>query len=280
MTKLILQQGITIVKNDIVVGDLPNVNKNDVLIYNKKQTEKKLKDINSSNKDELTEITKVIAQWGYALGITVIAQDLVTLNNFIRENFQNLNIFDLKACVKLVSVNSDLLETDAEHYGKLSFIYVSKVLKAYERYRSTACFNVRDKIFKLEQENKPPISKNERLENFKQLLTDAKEITIKGEVYQDLGEVIYNFIRYNKIIKIDKSLIDMAMEYGEKSFRNSMSDVKKGDLKKLVNDVSFTKMKKEDMIKREARKYVANHWVKEMDLNNMLKKLTYEMLLY
>ena len=153
MTKLISQQNSIIVKDNVVVGNLPNTNSNDILVYNKKQTDRKLKEITNSDKSEMTEITKTIAQWGYALGITVVAQDLVTLNNFVRENFPNLNIFDLKVCVKLVSIDSDLLETDAEHYGKLTLIYVSKVLKAYESYRGKICSEVRQKILKIEQVN-------------------------------------------------------------------------------------------------------------------------------
>jgi hypothetical protein len=141
MTKSISQQNSIIVKDNVVVGTLPKASQNDVMIYNKKQTEKKLKEITSSDKTEITEITKAIAQWGYALGITVVAQDLVTVNNFIRENFPNLNIFDLKVCVRLVSTDSDLLKTDAEHYGKMTFIYVSKVLKAYEVYKNSVCLH-------------------------------------------------------------------------------------------------------------------------------------------
>lgn len=280
MTKLISQQGITIVKNDVIVGSLPNTNSNDILLYNKRQTEKKLKDIGSANKSELAEITKTIAQWGYALGITVVAQDLVTLNNFVRENFPNLNIFDLKVCVRLVSVDSDLLETDAEHYGKLTMIYVSKVLKAYEKYRSTICIKVKDKLLKFEEENKPPLSKEERLKNFKELLTNAKTTVDNKEFFEDLGEVVYNFIRHNKLIKIDKVLIDKAMESGENEFRSYVSDNKRGNLKKMINDVDFTSTKKEEMVRRYARRYVADYWVRNMDLELNLKKLTYEMLLY
>ena len=142
MTKLISQQNSLIVKDNIVVGNLPKATQNDILIYNKKQTEKKLKDISNSDKAEMKEITQAIAQWGYALGITVISQDLIALNLFIRENFPNINIFDLKVCVRLVSIDSDLLVTDAEHYGKLTMIYVSKVLKAYEAYKNSVCLNL------------------------------------------------------------------------------------------------------------------------------------------
>jgi hypothetical protein len=280
MTKLISQQNSIIVKNDIVVGKLPKASDNDILIYNRKQTDLKLKEISTANKAEMAEITKTIAQWGYALGITVVAQDLVTLNNFVRENFPNLNVFDLKVCVKLVSIDSELLETDAEHYGKLTMIYVSKVLKAYESYRSKVCFGVREKILKLEEDNKPPMSKEERLKNFKELLFNAKKTVTDGEHFEDLGEVVYNFIRHNKLIKIDKILIEKAMESGDNEFKSYVSDTKRGNLKKMINDVSFTSTKKEEMVRRYARRFVAEYWVKNMDLEAILKKITYEMLLY
>lgn len=285
MTKLVSQQNTLIVKNNIVVGSLPNTSANDILIYNKKQTDRKLKEISNSDKEEMTEITKAIAQWGYALGITVLSQDLVLLNNFVRENFPNINIFDLKVCVKLVSIDSDLLETDAEHYGKLTMIYVSKVLKAYEKYKGTVCFGVREKVLKLEQDNKPPMSKEERLKNFKELLTDAKNTINNGDFFEDLGEVVYNFIKFNKLMpitkgNIDQNLIDKAMESGEREFKSYVSDSKRGNLKKIINDVSFNSTKKEEMVRRYARRYVAQLWVEKMNLELVLKKLTYEMLLY
>lgn len=280
MTKLISQQNSLIVKDNIVVGALPKASQNDILIYNKKQTERKLKDISNSDKAEMKEITQAIAQWGYALGITVIAQDLVALNSFIRENFPNINIFDLKVCVRLVSIDSDLLETDAEHYGKLTMIYVSKVLKAYESYKNGVCFGIREKITKLEQENKPPMSKEERLKNFRELLIDAKNTVEKGEFYGDTGEVIYNFVRHNKLLNMDKVLIDKAMLSGESQFSEAVSDSKRGNLKKMINDINFTATKKEEIVRRGARRYVANAWLDIMDLQDMLKKLTYEMLLY
>jgi hypothetical protein len=285
MNKLISQPKSIIVKDNIVVGNLPNTSQNDILIFNKKQTDRKLKDIGTSNKAEMVEITKTIAQWGYALGITVVAQDLVTLNNFVRENFPNLNIFDLKVCVRLVSTDSELLETDAEHYGKLTMIYVSKVLKAYESYKGKVCFGVREKVLKIQEENKPPITNEERLKNFKQLLSNAKITVNNGEFFEDLGEVVYNFIKFNKLMpitkgNIDQKLIDKAMESGEQEFRANVSDMKRGNLKKMINDVAFTATKKEEMVRRYARRYVAECWVRDMDLEVMLKKLTYEMLMY
>lgn len=280
MTKLVSQQNTLIVKDNLVVGKLPNTKENDILIYNRKQTDKKLKEISTSDKSEMTEITKTIAQWGYALGITVVAQDLITLNNFVRENFPSLNIFDLKVCVKLVSIDSDLLETDAEHYGKLTMIYVSKVLKSYESYKSKVCFGVRENILKLEQSVTPTISKEERLKNFKVLLSNAKSTVGSGGLFDDLGEVVYNFIRYNKLVKIDQALIDKAMDWGESEFKNSLKEYRRVNLKSMIKDASYSDTKKEDIIKRGARRYVANFWISNMDLPQILKNLTFEMLLY
>jgi len=133
---------------------------------------------------------------------------------------------------------------------------------------------------KLEQDNKPAISKEERINNFKELLSNAKTTVKNGEFFEDLGEVVYNFIRHNKLIKIDKVLIDKAVKSGENEFRTYVSDSKRGNIKKLINDVSFTATKKEEMVRRYARRYVAQFWVTNMDLELILKNLTYEMLLY
>jgi hypothetical protein len=70
------------------------------------------------------------------------------------------------------------------------------------------------------------------------------------------------------------------MESGEQEFGSYVSDSKRGNLKKLINDVSFTKTKKDEMVRRYARRYVAQLWVEKMNLDLTLKNLTYEMLLY
>ena len=70
------------------------------------------------------------------------------------------------------------------------------------------------------------------------------------------------------------------MDSGEKEFRVAVSDSKVGNLKKMINDVDFNNTKKEDLIKRGARRFVVNFWLEKMNLDDILKKLTYEMLLY
>jgi hypothetical protein len=283
MSKLVTLQNSVIVKDNIVVGKLPNVNQNDIILYNKKQTEKKLSNILKSDKSELQEIDKIVAQWAYGLGISIDAQDIILVNDFIRENFGNLNIFDLKACVKLITTNSDLIETDAEHYGKLSFIYVSKVLKAYLSFRNSSIFKVSDEIQKLESMQVKQISPEERLQNFKKLIRQAYVVVmIKKEVYFDSGDVLYNFIKHNKLMpiskpNIDENLINNALEYGNKAYEKAKST---SALQAVIKDVSFSKLKKEDIIKREARQYVVNEWLRTKDIKEVHDKLSVQMLEY
>jgi len=282
MNKLITHQNCVIVKDDIVVGKLPKVTQNDIILYNKKITEKRLSDYKNSDKNALKEIDKIIAQWCYGLGINIDAHDILLLNDFIRENFGSLNIFDLKVCVKLVVSDSDEFNFDAEHYGKLTMNYVSKVLKAYQQYRSNSIFKVREEIEKVKLLNAPKITDSERLLNFKKLLINASEIVEKKEFYQDSGESIYNFIKYNKLMpiikpNIDNELITEAMQYGQKAYEKAKST---SVMQSIIKDVSFSKLKKEDIIKKEARLFVVNKWLAKVNIKQFIKELKIEMLQY
>ena len=105
----------------------------------------------------------------------------------------------------------------------------------------------------------------------------AKESVAKGEEYYDTGEVIYGFIKHNKLIQMTKELIDDAMAYGNSVYRKkSISDA----YKKVINDVAFTKLVKEDIIKRHAREYVTDLWLKETDIESILPKVTMQSINY
>ena len=282
MNKLVTHQNCVIVKDDLVVGKLPKVKENDVILYNKKITEKPLSSFKNSDKNALKEIDKIIGQWSYGLGINIDAHDIMLLNDFIREHFGTLNIFDLKVCVKLVVSNSDEFKYETDHYGKLTMNYVSKVLKAYQLYRGVCLFNVREGIEKVKLLNAPKITDKERLINFKNLLINATEIVYKKEFYQDAGESIYNFIKYNKLMpivkpNIDNKLIEEAMEYGKKAYDSAK---KTSVMQSIIKDVSFSKLKKEDIIKKEARLYVVNKWLQKVNMQQFIKDLKIEMLQY
>jgi len=262
-----------------IVSTLPNTTSKEISIYNAYLIDKKLKDF--STKEDLMLMNSLIVRWATYVGVdTPEASQLNMLSNFIKEHFPSFNAYDLKECIGMLASQS--LETDAEHYGKISPIYVSKVLKAYQEHKNDVVFKVRGNIEKLKEAEVKPMPNEERIANFKKLLTIAKKENEQGLTYIDAGDSIYNFIKYNKLFAITKELIAEAMDYGNKHYINQRKKkvtetVIKNQNFKRVADMQF---EKEDMVKKYAREYVVNKYLLQLDLNELLQKVNIEMLKY
>jgi hypothetical protein len=274
MNKLSKQQNsVSITKT------LPNTTSKEISIYNSHITDKKLKEF--STKEDLMLMNSLIVRWANYVGVeTPEASQINLLANFIKEHFPTFNAYDLKECISMLASQS--LETDAEHYGKISPIYVSKVLKAYQEHKNNVVFKVRENIEKLRETEVVPMPNEERIANFKKLLTIAKGENTQGLTYIDSGDSIYNFVKYNKLIALSKELIDEAMDYGNKLYieqrkKKVTETVIKNQNFKRVADMQF---EKEDIIKKYAREYVVNRFLLQLNLNELLQKINIEMLKY
>jgi hypothetical protein len=266
------------------ISTLANTNSKEISIYNAYITEKRLKDF--STKEDLMLMNSLIVRWATYVGIaTPEATEINMLANFIKEHFPTFNAYDIKECINLLT--NQTLDTDAEHYGKLSPIYISKVLRAYQEHRNNVVFKVRDNIQKLKEAETVPISDKDRIANFKQLLTIAKKENVQGLTYIDAGDSLYNFIKFNKLMpitkdNIDQELIDEAMEYGNKFYieqrKKKVTEVViKNENFKKVADMQFDKM---DIIRKYAREFVVNRFLLNLDLEQILQKINMEMLKY
>lgn len=262
-----------------IVSTLPNTTSKELNIYNANLTEKKFKDF--SSKEDLMLMNSLIVRWATYVGVdTPEASQLNMLSNFIKESFPSLNALDLKECISLL-VNQNL-DTDAEHYGKISPIYVSKVLKSYQEHKSSVLFKVRSNIEKIKESEVKPMPNEERIENFKKLLKIAKNESNQGLTYVDAGDTIYNFIKYNKLIALTKELIAEAMDYGNKHY---LDKSKKKVTETIIKNQNFKrvadmKFEKEDIIKKYAREFVVNRFLLKLELNELLEKINIEMLKY
>jgi len=262
-----------------ITKTLPNTTSKEISIYNSHITDKKLKEF--STKEDLMLMNSLIVRWANYVGVeTPEASQINMLANFIKEHFPTFNAYDLKECISMLASQS--LETDAEHYGKISPIYVSKVLKAYQEHKNNVVFKVRESIEKLRETEVVPMPNEERIANFKKLLTIAKSENTQGLTYIDSGDSIYNFVKFNKLIPLSKELIDEAMDYGSKLYieqrkKKVTETVIKNQNFKRVADMQF---EKEDIIKKYAREYVVNRFLLQLNLNELLQKINIEMLKY
>ena len=263
---------------------LPNTTLKEITIYNAHLTEKKLKEF--STKEDLMLLNSLLVRWANYVGVdTPEASQLNMLSNFIKEHFPTFNATDIKECINLLT--NQTLDTDAEHYGKISPIYVSKVLKAYQEHKNNVVFKVRDNLQKLKEAEVVPMPDEDRIANFKKLLTIAKDENNQGLTYIDSGDSLYNFIKHNRLMPItknnlDQALIDEALEYGNKLYielrkkKVTETVIKKQSFKR-VSDMEF---EKKDLISKYAREYVVNKFLLKMDLNELLQKINIEMLKY
>ena len=267
-----------------IVSTLPNTTSKELLIYNAYLTDKKLKEF--STKEDLMLLNSLLVRWANYVGVeTPEASQLNMLSNFIKEHFPTFNATDIKECINLLA--NQTLDTDAEHYGKISPIYVSKVLKAYQEHKNNIVFKVRDNIQKLKEAEVVPMPDEERIANFKKLLTIAKDENNQGLTYIDAGDSLYNFIKHNRLMPITKDnldpvLIDDAMEYGNKLYielrkKKVTETVIKNQSFRRISDMEF---EKKDLISKYAREFVVNKFLLKMELNELLQKINIEMLKY
>jgi hypothetical protein len=267
-----------------IVSTLPNTTSKEILIYNAYLTDKKLKEF--STKEDLMLLNSLLVRWATYVGVdTPEASQLNMLSNFIKEHFSTFNATDIKECINLLA--NQTLDTDAEHYGKISPIYVSKVLKAYQEHKNNVVFKVRDNLQKLKEAEVVPITDEERIANFKKLLTIAKDENNQGLIYIDSGDSLYNFIKHNRLMPItknnlDQALIDEALQYGNKLYielrkKKVTETVIKNQSFKRVADMEF---EKKDVISKYAREFVVSKFLLKMELNELLQKINIEMLKY
>jgi hypothetical protein len=141
---------------------------------------------------------------------------------------------------------------------------------------------VKEKVQKIQQTEVKPIPIEERIANFKKLLTIAKEEQTKGLFYKDAGDTIYNFIKHNKLIELSKELIAEAMDFGAKEYQRlkkakALESVIKHHSFKNLSDLQF---EKEDVIKKNAREFVVNRFLNQVELKDLLQKINAESLKY
>lgn len=273
------QNSVGIITKDNI-SSLPNVSSKELSIYNNDTNLVKFKDYNTQK--ELALMTALLVKWCNYLGIEPPdSQELNNTCNFIKEHFENFNHQDLDNTIMMIVTSS--LDTDAQHYGKLSIIYVHKCLKAYMIYKGSVLIKIRQQLDKIESSKKIEISPEVRVENMKKLIVYAINDVINEEkVFLDYGDALYNFIKANRLISMTDQLKKDAMLYGETSLKDEnkkmvMEAVIKHHNFKSAGDMSF---EKEDKIRKYARQFVVNEWLKNVDVENLLKKITPEMFKY
>ena len=251
---------------------------NKIQIFEANIKAERIKDFKNNN--QLKPLIDLVGKWRYYIGIREdLSQEEMFMNiNFIRENFNELNLIDINQAINL-SLKGDL-NVDVEHYQNFTPLYISKILKAYKEYKGKIIFEIRDKLRLIQNKPKEP-SAEEKLKITKMSLStmyDQKD----EKTFYDYGGVTWDFIKRNNLIVMSKELVKEAMEYGKKENLNfSRNSAYKDAVLGTSNNLKSAREKKEFMVRACARNYVVRNWLKsftEKKFKKFLQDLTPNMI--
>lgn len=256
---------------------LPSLKAQEVKIYDAYKKYTKIQDFKVGT-NEYNVLLATLGKWAIYIGVSdnVSDKELQLNAEFISENFGRLNIEDINQVINMVTNKS--LETQAQHYGKMSPMYIGQVLNDYKKHRSaiiTDC-NAKYSKYKMEQ-SLPKPSKEESISNLKILITDAwQRVCFDKLTYDDYGDVLYNFIKRNKLIAVDKKLIEEAMNFAKK---NVIEENRENALQQTIMNMPFNKHNQEVRIKKKSRQFVVNKWIglfSKKEIDEFLKKMDFD----
>lgn len=248
-----------LVKQSNSIGTLiPKLPKYNVKIYDAYKTSKRIMDFNTNA--EMNTLVELIGQWSFYLGLSekTSEKEIILNAQFIKENYGTLNTTDIKEAIKMSA--TEQFDKDIEHFGKLSPLYIGKILNAYKSKRSSIIVEVNQQVAKIEAEaNKKPPSKEEMLNNTKFILNDAwQTVNKKNKTYYDFGDCVYNFIKEHKLVKIDNLIIERAKEYAKKNVKQEKAN---SSISSVINNMPFKKVNEDSIMRKKAREYIVNIWL-------------------
>lgn len=248
-----------------------------IKIFEAYQSMKRIKDFNTNN--DIKPLIDIIGKWRFYIGVKEeLSQEELFMNvNFIRENFNELNLVDINEAINLSL--KGVLNVDVEHYQSFTPLYISKILNAYKDYRNNIIYDIRQSLLKID--NKPKqLSPKDKVALTRASLKVLYE-SRNEKTFYDYGSVTYDFIKKNNLIKLTKDLVSEAMSFGEKlvsqnTRQTALSDV----ITNSTKGVKEARSKKEYNVRQSARNYVVQTWLNSFDeksFDEFLQTITYEM---
>jgi len=224
---------------------------------------------------EYTEsLIDVLANWRWMAGVNVanqdendVAKELILIAQFIKNNYPKLTVDEIRLSIDLSL--TDKLDVDVRTFNTFSPMYVSRILNAFLEYKRTVFSEVKarkelaDDRKKMEMNPTPEEKKQSMIELIAYFYAKYKE---HGFI-NDYFSTVYLFFKRTGILKLDKELIEKALEYGK-----HMANKEANDFMSLM-DKGKDKTDKEVLQKRFARNYAVQDFFEKTPLEVILSKI-------
>jgi hypothetical protein len=222
---------------------------------------------------DLNNYIDLLAKWRWMVGVSNINQDedeiakeLILLSQFIFKNYNGLTLDDISNAIDLSL--TDKLDVDAKAYNTFSPMYVSRILNAYIQHQRKIMNEVFERKERhigreiMEQKPSPEVQMENMVELIRYFYDEYKS---KG-VINDYFNTIYLFFRRNKLLSIDKNIVDEALIYGNERANNYVSDL-------MGSVLSKEKTNKENIVNRFARNYCIQKIFEQHGADYLISKI-------
>jgi hypothetical protein len=234
------------------------------------------KKLGQFDKSDMTILVELMAQWKVHIGITAETFDneLVFICQFLYDNFKHFTISDIRLAMNwAISGKLDLSYVSSK---TLSSLYVSKALNLYEdeKRRIVNLISQQKDSYNRQKDlnSKLEISPLDKANQFKEHIVSVYQKYKEDSLLIDIGDLIYNWIRANKIINISNSDVEEAIKYAHNRYIDEVSNKSiRTPFKTPIDEVS-----KELRKKKFAREYILMKFFDKVDIINIIKVIREE----
>jgi hypothetical protein len=219
--------------------------------------------------NEIEDLIDSIAKWRIYVGLPKddATFDLVLISNYVYNSFPFLTISEFELAWML-SINNKL--EDCTFFGTFSPLYIGKVLNSYLQYRKMVMADTIKRKEAAEFEEKYKINKpsaKEQCDTIRSIIKSQYDNYKKSKEIIDPFNLIYNFLRKHKILKVTQQDIDIAMLYGNNKY-DKLENI-------MVNNIF--NISKEEKIKNIARCYLVQKFFENIEIDSFISTIKEEM---
>lgn len=175
------------------------------------------KRIGDFNREDMTKLVEVMAQWRILLGVTSDSteQELIIICQFVYDNFKKYTLSDIKLAMNWTI--SGKIDVGFVSQKNISSYYVSRALNAYDEHKRriyNKFMYEREKHLSRLEQAPPDRTPEEKANTFKSLIVGMYESHMNGSFFIDFGDFVYNWLKKTNQLSRDKAVIDEAVNYG------------------------------------------------------------------
>lgn len=232
------------------------------------------KRIGEFNREDMTKLVEVMAQWRILLGVTSDSteQELIIICQFVYDNFKKYTLSDIRLAMNWTI--SGKLDVGFVSQKNISSYYVSRALNAYEE-EKRRIYNQfmyeRDKQLSKSQHQVPEPSPEERANSFKSLIVGMYESYKNDAFFYDFGDFVYNWLKKTNQLNTKKSVIDAAIQYGRDKY---LEERRKENINNIATALESDS--KEHRQKKLARHYMIMNYFESTSLSEIVQSIKSE----